>query len=1408
METKRHIRGRRRWLVILAGLAALPPLAGLLLLSRWVREPLLQARLPGLLAGLPGGGPVTAVLRWPRLGRVELEEVLWVAGADTLLMAARLDLDVEVAALLRGDLRLRELTALGVFLDLPALRRHLPPGDKATTRRRWPRDGSLPGWPSLACARLRLEGTRLRLDSLRVLEPWGLGGRLELGRNHEPRIDLDSLWVELDSPALALRGGRGSWRPARGRLDGAFVLLADGRTVELRAASTGDDHVLLTVASGMGRAELDAVVERKGAVWQALRASGEVLVDHAAAGWPRRLDLEHVRGGLDVHAAWSPDQRLDLRWTGLEGGARHARLLVGARDGSLVVDSLAALGTGWSFAGHGRFGQDQLEGRLTVELEPASRDGLLPPDVGMWLDLALDGSVDEPGLTLAARTFRRGLELRLAAHSQGDSLLWMDEFQLDQTGSPFRAAAPAGQLARRAGNRWQLEGLRLDGLAGSWRLDGQWAEQVARFRVEGRVPNLDPMVARSLGLSDSLATSLDRVLRTGAPVRLGLEGTLRQTLDGLRLVAATRLVLPGPPSWASLLPAHLRLDGLGDVEAAGRLQLGVGSKGLRWSTRQEAKGSGWLDSLTLAASGAGAGFVLESLQLALPQTRIGARGRIGANGLDVTAELGLAGLALPRRLLPGLESSDAQLDGTLRLKGSFAHPELMLALRGGLRHGQLWTPRVEMDLARDDQGLEATLRLPQGMLSPTWQLDSLGLVLASAAWPPSAAQPAGLRMWGHGGDHSLSAVLDLWPESGWRVDGRLDYRSGSEFLSTARPFHLLLPADGGIVLDGLSLAGSLGELEGMVHLTPDSLARRVELSGELDLERLSGTPTGAPTVAGLQLGRLRLKAEAGPADLHLVAGLENLRSKWGEGSAELELAGTLAAPTMHAALRQVGDTLAQVSGRLPLRLSLWPPALHPDNEDLDLLLVVDGVPLPDPAPDLFLHGRARLAGTTAHPRLDGELEARPGETAPAGGYHAGGSFSMTGDDSLGTLESHLELHRQGRLLAMGSASLDLGRERSAPVWAWTPGLVRASLRADSISLEDLDPLLPADVWLKGRGMLVLDVDGPMRDPQLAGRLKLGAFELGRAGGTRLFGSAGLDLGGRVRHPRVRGRVEVRNGVVQLPELQRGLHDKRGTALLWEMAGGPAPGDGAMEGSSSPLDSLDLEVEILLPERLRVRGGDLDMEGRGQVMVRMAAGETKLQGDLEAVSGTFRLLGRNFDVQSGKVSWYGDGALSPELDLELATRVDNTLVTIRLTGSLESPRLAMTSEPALEEGEIMALLLFRRSGQELDNQQQDFLQRQATRLATDFGMEAVQAQLSRHLGLDLLRLDSTGEDGLGTLLVGKYLGPRVLLRFEQSLSQQDLYRLNVEYVLSRHLRLDTATGSRGQSGISLSWNRRW
>lgn len=1364
----------RRLRRLLLGLAVLSSLAGLLL-TRVVREPLLGALAPRLLARLPGGGPAWGVLRWPRLGRLELEDLLWVAGTDTLVAARFVAVDVELSGLPRGDLRLAELTVLDLSLDLAALRRHLPAGSEEDRPRSWPKEGSLPGWPSVACTHLRVEGSGLRLDSLRRVGSWGLHGRLEAGRRHEPWLDVDSLWLELDEPSLALRMGRSAWRPARGRLDGRLSAVLPTGRLDLQVRSTGTDRHRLVVSHGPSVAVLDGVVGRKGVVWESLAWTGTLALDSlgpALPRWGHPALPAALRGPLELDLAWRPAARLGLRWQGRSDSPGTFALAASATAAGLVLDSLGLSGAGWWLAGGGVLEEGRLRASLQGVLEPLSpssaTSGPLPAGVGARWELTAEGAPPFPDLTVDATLFRQEVEVRLAARSRGDSLLLLDRLDVVEAGRAQAPPRPAGRLARQGPDAWRLDGLRLEGLAGSWRLDGRLEGGTARFTLDGNLPSLAPPLALALGLSDSLGRGLDQALRAGAPPRLRAVGSLHLREGGWDLEASPDLLLPGPARWSRFLPADLRLDGLGDVALRGRTALTMGPGGLGGSLRLAGRGAGWLDTLALDLSAKGRRLSLDSLWLAAPQADLRASGRWDGKRVELGADLDLEGLALLHRVLPGWEESGARLAGRLRLDGPASHPGWELALDGQVRHGAVELPQLRLELARGEDGPATRLNL--------------------------VAQAPG---------QSLAAALQATPDKGWRVEGTLDYQRDGGTLATTRPFHLRLPRGGGLELDSLALAGSLGSLAGRIHLTPDSLSRRVELRGAAPLDPWLGRPAGGPS-----WGRLEVAAQAGPAELDLGLRLTGLDSAWGPLWADLALRGALANPALAATIRQAGDTLARAAGRLPARLSLWPPALVPTRDELDLDLVLDGLPLPDPSPGLRLHGQARLDGPPARPRLEAELEARPREGSRLAGYLAQAHVSLAGEDSLGRVEADLDLRRQGRPLARGHAALDLLRSPSTPPWAWTAGPLRATLRADSLALEELDPLMPADVWLSGRTSLALEVDGRLPDPRLGGQVRVEEFALRRGDGTRLFGVAGLDLDGRLRRPVVRGKVELRNGEVRLPELPRGLHATRGSSLLWEMAGGPAASNQASAAGSPLLDSLDLEVEILLPERLRLRGGDLDLEGRGQVLVRQAQGAARLQGDLEVVSGRFRLLGRSFEVRSGSLAWYGDEVLAPELDLELATRVEDTEVTLRLTGNLERPLLSMTSEPALEEGEIMALLLFRRPGRELDGQQQDLLQRQATRLAADFGMEALQDRVSRHLGLDQLRLDTSGEEGPGTLLLGKYLGPRVLVRYEQSLSQQDLYQLNVEYVLSRHLRLDTVTGGRGRSGLSLAWRRTW
>lgn len=57
----------------------------------------------------------------------------------------------------------------------------------------------------------------------------------------------------------------------------------------------------------------------------------------------------------------------------------------------------------------------------------------------------------------------------------------------------------------------------------------------------------------------------------------------------------------------------------------------------------------------------------------------------------------------------------------------------------------------------------------------------------------------------------------------------------------------------------------------------------------------------------------------------------------------------------------------------------------------------------------------------------------------------------------------------------------------------------------------------------------------------------------------------------------------------------------------------------------------------------------------------------------------------------------------------------------------------------------------------------------------------------------------------SLVVGKYLSPRVLLKYVQDLEAGQGYSVNVEYWLKGGLRLMTSTSRYNQSGMELNWS---
>ena len=164
-------------------------------------------------------------------------------------------------------------------------------------------------------------------------------------------------------------------------------------------------------------------------------------------------------------------------------------------------------------------------------------------------------------------------------------------------------------------------------------------------------------------------------------------------------------------------------------------------------------------------------------------------------------------------------------------------------------------------------------------------------------------------------------------------------------------------------------------------------------------------------------------------------------------------------------------------------------------------------------------------------------------------------------------------------------------------------------------------------------------------------------------------------------------------------------------------------------------------------------------------------------------------------------------MNPSFDLLLQADVSDVRVDIKLTGTADEPIIELTSDPQMSESDIMSLLLFGTRMGDLDTSQSGFLQQRTAEMLLVFGTTKLQSQMSQQLGVDIVTVQqSTRQPDQSALVVGKYLNSRTLLKYEQNLENASTYLINLEYYLTKRIKLETYIDQSSETGAEINWSK--
>jgi translocation and assembly module TamB len=279
------------------------------------------------------------------------------------------------------------------------------------------------------------------------------------------------------------------------------------------------------------------------------------------------------------------------------------------------------------------------------------------------------------------------------------------------------------------------------------------------------------------------------------------------------------------------------------------------------------------------------------------------------------------------------------------------------------------------------------------------------------------------------------------------------------------------------------------------------------------------------------------------------------------------------------------------------------------------------------------------------------------------------------------------------------------------------------------------------------------------------------------------------------------------GTLTIPEARYQII-RQGAAEVAELAGvlrrgAPLP----VADAPPPASNLRLDLHLIAPGRIFIRGMGLEAEWRTDMRITGTATSPVVAGRLQVVRGTYSFAGRRFDLaQDGAITFDGGPFANPQLALTASTTVNGVSATINIGGRAERPEITFTSTPALPQDEVLARLLFGGPVTSLSPTQAIQLAAALNSLRGSGGGLNPLGKLRSVTGIDRLRIlgaDKTA--GRGTALAaGKYITNNIYV--EVITDARGFTATQLEIALTRSLSLLSATSSFGGSNVSVRYSK--
>ena len=313
-------------------------------------------------------------------------------------------------------------------------------------------------------------------------------------------------------------------------------------------------------------------------------------------------------------------------------------------------------------------------------------------------------------------------------------------------------------------------------------------------------------------------------------------------------------------------------------------------------------------------------------------------------------------------------------------------------------------------------------------------------------------------------------------------------------------------------------------------------------------------------------------------------------------------------------------------------------------------------------------------------------------------------------------------------------------------------------------------------------------------------------------------SADITARGTLQAVTVAGSVTVPQARLRLEQIP-GSGPK--VVQPWELtiAGVYGPGPKAPSTGKGPAavptsDDLSLpfvraDIQVDIPRNVWLQGPSTAIELSGTMRVtKDLRAPFILSGSIETVRGYASYYGKRFTVESGRVTFTGTPEVNPILDVTVAQKVSDYLVSIHVTGRAQQPTIAFSSAPELPQADIISLLVLGKTTDRLTKSEHNSLGDTTKQLAGGVIAGELEKTLGKALGIDTIEVSPGERWGSGNFKVGRYVTQDLFLSLGyeggQDSGTSGGTSVGLEYSLNRRLKVRGSSSDQGETAVDFLW----